>query len=106
MNFQGLTIIIAVVILTIILGFIGFVMHQSKSNSTWPPMISECPDYWTVESATQCANTQNLGSCGTTMNFSAAEWQGNTGLKNKYAWAKKCGLTWDGITNNSQFTSI
>ena len=32
------------------------------------------------------------------MNFNNAPYTGDNGTCNKYIWAKKCGVTWDGIT--------
>ena len=34
------------------------------------------------------------------MDFSYSHWNGKDGLCNKYKWAKKCDLTWDGITTS------
>lgn len=106
MNFQSMTMMIATILLILVLGFIGYLMYKAKSNMDWPPMISECPDYWTVTGVSQCSNPNNLGSCGASMDFSSADWQGDSGLKKKYQWARGCGLTWDGVTNNSDFTSF
>lgn len=102
MNFQRITIYIAIVLLLLTLSFIGYMIYKTKSSVTWPPMVSECPDYWDVGSNNTCNNVQNLGTCdASSMDFSGPEWQGNSGLKCKYNWAKKCGITWDGITNSS-----
>lgn len=106
MNFQRITIVTATVILICILTFIGYIMYKAQSDMTWPPMISECPDYWRVTGISQCDNPKNLGSCGSTMDFSDKDWQGQSGLKKKYDWARGCGLTWDGVTNNTQFTAL
>jgi len=106
MNFQQITLVTATVILLLVLGFVAYTLYKAQSNMTWPPMISECPDYWTVTGISQCSNPKNLGSCGSSMDFSDKDWQGQSGLQKKFNWARQCGLTWDGVTNNPQFTSF
>ena len=101
MTFQKTTIIIASVILILMLILVAFMMHRAKENAAWPPMISECPDYFEVVSPGVCNNVKGLGSCKGTINFSSSKYQGNAGLGEKKQWAKQCGVTWDGITNNT-----
>lgn len=106
-SFQKITMIVAIVILIICLTFIGYTLYSSKYNKQYPPVISDCPDYWKDMSdgdASNCVNTQTgLGdpSCATTMDFSGSVWTGDEGLCRKSQWAKKCNLTWDGVTNNA-----
>lgn len=113
MNFQQIVLTVAIVIFIIIMIFIGSVLYQKKYATTFPPVISQCPDYWIdkdtsddpnkdITSASQtCFNIKNLGntSCSKTMDFTEDFWQGSSGSCNKYKWAKGCDLTWDGITN-------
>lgn len=106
-TFQLIVIITALCLLIISLLVIGFIMYKSKFNKKYPPVVADCPDYWIDESdgdTSKCVNVKKLGngSCPTTMNFSQSIWQGNTGLCNKYKWAKKCNLTWDGVTNANE----
>jgi hypothetical protein len=98
-TFKKITVIVAIIILCLMLFFTGIMISRSKSNKTWPPTISECPDYFKVVGIDRCENTKNLGTCHGVSDFSAAEWQGATGLENKKKWAKDCGVVWDGITN-------
>ena len=100
MNFNITIVIIAVVILIALLSFISFAILQNKKNTVYPPVTSECPDYWTSTSSNVCENTQNLGSCGK-KDFSDPIYQGDTGNCEKSKWAKNCGIVWDGITNNN-----
>lgn len=107
-SFQKITMTVAVIILIICLAFIGYSLNSSKYNTQYPPVISDCPDYWKDMSdgdASNCVNTQTgLGDpgCETTMDFSSSFWTGDDGLCRKSQWAKKCNLTWDGVTNNSK----
>ena len=118
-NFQKTVATIAIIIFIILMIFIASVLSNNKYGVTFPPTVSDCPDYWldmqkTVnsngdigdgDSQTQqsCFNVKNLGksSCSKTMDFTGDFWQGSTGSCNKNKWAKACDLTWDGITNNT-----
>lgn len=99
MSFKKTTIIISVIILALILFFIGIMISRTQANKVWPPMVSECPDYFDVVGLEKCNNSKNLGSCSGVTDFSGPEWQGSSGLLKKKDWAKKCGVVWDGITN-------
>lgn len=49
----------------------------------------------------KCFNSHKLGnsSCDPFMDFTTAEYTGPNGDCKKRAWAKACGVTWDGITD-------
>jgi hypothetical protein len=108
LTFQKIVLFIAIIILILALVFIGYVLKKSHM-SDWPPIIGDCPDFWTDLSGngSKCVNVKNLGN-GTckpsgntkylTMDFSQAPFTGGNGLCSKYKWAKNCGITWDGIT--------
>ena len=97
----------AIIILIIALIVIGFALSKSTDDS-WPPMVPACPDYWTIDGSgntATCVNVQNLGTCPPRsgdqflkMDFNIAPFNGSDGLCNKYTWANKCGISWDGIT--------
>ena len=105
-TFQSVVLIIAIVLLIICLIIIGVSLANAKLNSTWPPMIGECPDYWTDISGNKCSNIKDLGTCMTnpgpgghsTMDFSGDTFTGKSGNCAKFMWANKCGVSWDGIT--------
>jgi hypothetical protein len=47
MNFYGIVVSIAVVLLIIILTYIGLTLKNKNGNKvTFPPVESKCPDYW------------------------------------------------------------
>ena len=118
-NFQKTVLIVAIIVFILLLIFIGLVLYENKYNKEFPPIVSNCPDYWldmenTVtdlnentdrsgDSITRvkCVNVKNLGnpSCQKEMDFSGDMWSGSDGDCRKYKWAKGCDLTWDGITN-------
>ena len=125
MNFQQIVLTIAIILFIIMLVFIGSVLYNEQYGKEYPPVISDCPDYWVDKSITvdtdkdgdsssddpsdentavgKCYNVKNLGnvSCDKVMDFTTDFWQGSTGDCRKYKWAKGCDLTWDGITNNT-----
>jgi len=109
-TFQTIVLVIAIVILILVLVLIGFALNKA-SMSNWPPLIGECPDYWTDMSGngSMCANVMNLGNeqCVTpangkdyfTMDFTNSSFLGGNGMCAKYQWARNCGVEWDGITS-------
>ena len=92
--------------------FIAVILSSNKTGVSYPPTVSQCPDYWIDQQSgsggigdtptQKCVNIKNLGksACSKEMDFTADNWQGATGSWNKYKVAKACDLTWDGITNN------
>lgn len=101
MTFQRITLIVAGLMLVVMLLLVVYMMRQSIKSTNWPPMISECPDYFEVVSPGVCNNVKGLGTCqGSAISFQAPEYQGTQGLSQKKQWAQHCGVVWDGITNN------
>ena len=111
-TFNSIVLQVATVILIILLIVIGLVMHYSAKNAEFPPVISECPDYWNITrdgSKTVCKNVLKINpfsvsdndSCNVvdTVNFSGPS--DNQTICNKYKWAKGCNVLWDGVTNNN-----
>ena len=109
MEFQKLVLIIAIVLLLVILVVIGVMLAKSNADDNWPPVVSECPDYWVDMSGNGevCVNSNSLGTCNVprdknnlnAMNFNQAPFTGNDGSCAKYTWATGCKVTWDGITS-------
>lgn len=101
-GFQKFVLFSAILILIITLVLIGLALRNTKKTQQWPPMVPECPDYWTMDvsgSSTYCLNKMNLGNCRITRkDFNDATFKGEQGLCNKYKWATGCGISWDGIT--------
>lgn len=105
-GFQKIVLIAAIVILIISLVFIG--VQLSSTQTAWPPITAECPDYWVIDGSgnnSTCVNVKDLGTCPAqpnnkhlTMNFNIPAFTGSNELCSKYNWATKCGVSWDGIT--------
>jgi len=106
-TFQSIVLIIAIVLLIICLIIIGVSLVGARKSKTWPPMIGECPDYWTDISGNKCSNVLDLGICTSNnpgpdghevMDFSGDVFAGSNGNCAKFMWSNKCGVSWDGIT--------
>lgn len=108
MNFQKIILTTSTIVLIVILIFIGLSLSKSSKTELWPPIVGECPDYWTDMSGNgeACFNRHNLGKCNipskdnqNTMNFNQYPFIGSNGMCSKYKWATACNITWDGITS-------
>lgn len=98
-GFQKIVLISAAIMLIVCLVFIGIALATSKNQVEWPPMVPDCPDYWTIDGSGVCVNVKNLGTCASkTMNFNTSAFTGSNEMCNKYTWATNCNVTWDGIT--------
>lgn len=101
----------AIIILIIALIVIGIMLNYALFNDNYPPIISDCPDYWDVslnsDNEPSCHNIvrQNSGTCNNTYPVDSFYQSGSNEsnlICEKYKWAKKCNISWDGITNNSK----
>jgi hypothetical protein len=100
MDFQKLVLIIGAIVLVIFLFAMWLLIRNAAKKYKFPPITSQCPDYWVNTGANQCSNAKNLGTCSEkVMDFSTTAYQGSKGNVAKCKWAKPCGLVWDGITN-------
>jgi len=101
MEFRQIVVLVAVVVLIFILAIIGYSLTKMK-DVNWPPVTPICPDYWEIDGSGNCMNSKSLGTCKSPqdnkVNFSADSYLGVNGACNKYKWATKCGVSWDGVT--------
>jgi hypothetical protein len=107
-GFQKIVLFSAIIILIIALVFIGITLSYAKGGQKWPPIVQNCPDYWLFNGSgnnTECINVKDLGTCQPTggdrhlkMDFTTPTFSGSQGDCNKYTWANRCGVSWDGIT--------
>jgi hypothetical protein len=106
-GFQKIVLYTAIIILIIVLIIVGIAFSYAK-KSNWPPLVSQCPDFWVTDGSgnnSQCINIKNLGICPPQsgnkflkMNFNEAPFTGNNSTCSKFNWARRCNVTWDGIT--------
>ena len=114
--FQKTAVIVALVVLVVALIFIAIMLVVQANSQKFPPYSSSCPDYWNMEktsesdesdeteSSEMCINSKSLGK----INHSGCKqldpnnsiFSGSSAGCNKYTYARACGITWDGITNN------
>ena len=104
-NFQKIVIVIAIILLILALAFIGTAISNEKNTHDFPPVIAECPDYWThnVEK-NKCINERELGEEHPVYGSKFKEfWILDHRIKsmcNKKKIMNEFKLSWDGITNN------
>ena len=87
---------------------------MSKGNQKYPPVESECPDYWelkedpTDEKKHLCKNVKSLGDSSTPneLDPNIREFQGVDGLCNKQNWARQYNVTWEGVTEPTKDACI
>jgi hypothetical protein len=106
-GFQKSVLIVAVIILVLALVVMAIIL-SGKSGEEWPPLVSDCPDWWVIDGSgnrATCTNVKDLGVCPANsgdkhqvMNFNSAAFTGDNGTCAKYTWANKCKVSWDGIT--------
>ena len=110
LNFRKTLILIAVIIFLFLIPITTIlIMRENNRKQIWAPMISQCPDYWKLSKTKQgyikCSpNEQKSNSGGNTNINSFFTYQLPT-KKNKYDFATKHRIIWDGITNNAELIS-
>lgn len=101
MNFQRIVLIIAIILLIVSLVFIGYALYNSRFQKKFPPVLSECPDFWVAKND-KCENPENLGNCTGPMDFNSSKFKGKNGNCEKSKWARGCNVSWTGITDNAE----
>tara|TARA_B100001093_G_scaffold438418_2_gene437777 strand:+ start:1045 stop:1413 length:369 start_codon:yes stop_codon:yes gene_type:complete len=117
-SFNKIVVVGATLVLIVSLIIVGVFVSKSLFENKFPPIISDCPDYWDVAYSNRnnviCKNksTINAGSgkygCNNypTRRFRENGTNEEDVLCSKYKWSKKCGIVWDGVTNNSEPCSL
>ena len=59
MNFQSIVMIVATVILIFALATIGVALSNLNSDIKYPPVIADCPDYWSISKKAIDSNNPN-----------------------------------------------
>ena len=100
MTFQKIVLVIAFVLLIISLVIIGLLIKSATLSAKFPPETGRCPDYLKAQLSNgtlTCTNPKNLGTCSGAFTPVGGSDVGSITANCKAA--KKCGLTWDGVTN-------
>tara|TARA_B100000902_G_C26901558_1_gene712354 strand:+ start:236 stop:592 length:357 start_codon:yes stop_codon:yes gene_type:complete len=114
-SFQQTVVVVALVILVICLIVIGISLYNNKYEGIYPPVASQCPDYYVdvgESGSAKCSPPSSIdlgitsaSSCTGTIDFSQSPYTGANGTCAKQQWANTCGITWDGVTNNAEACS-
>jgi hypothetical protein len=122
MNFYLITVIVSVCILLLILFLIFITSIYGVNQTTWPPIASQCPDYWSVaedkcyiphytglNKGTIYDSSNNLtissvpGFDNTTnsIQFSSLDWNnsGKSAICMKRDWCNSNSIVWDSVSN-------
>jgi hypothetical protein len=101
--------------LIIVLAIMGVILGNTAKNQIFPAEYSSCPDYYTINSENSCKINSNIYS-NTNPDCMYKDFSSNkytvagtgplSGLCEKKKWANQCGVTWDGITNDSKICYI
>ena len=112
-EFNKIVLIIATIVLIIMLILLYLFLSKALFEDSYPPVISNCPDYWDIslnsEGENICINTNSVNIGNNTedcINIQPIQFELDSTSKedtlcSKYNWAKSCKITWDGITNNT-----
>tara|TARA_B100000902_G_scaffold241257_1_gene228495 strand:- start:708 stop:1082 length:375 start_codon:yes stop_codon:yes gene_type:complete len=112
-GFNKIVLIIATIVLIISLLILGYFLNVALLNDTYPPVISECPDYWDLSlnslGQKECINVSTINSgngmseCKTLnlTDFSISGTDKNSEICAKKTKANTCNFNWDGVTNNN-----
>ena len=96
-KFNKIVLFSAIVILIIVLIIITISLNYALFNANYPPVISDCPDFWDVS-----LNNDNQIVCNNIVRHNRGTCNDDDVICAKYRWAKKCNISWDGITNNNK----
>jgi hypothetical protein len=114
-SFQKTVVIVFLLLLVVILIFLGIMINNNKSSKKWPPVVSNCPDYWLDKpkdgdvseyvSGSNCTGIydKNVGNFKidstetVTKNFTEPAYMGSLGNCEKSKWANANGISWDGV---------
>jgi len=110
MDFYKSILVLATISLIIILSIFGVILSNMSKKQVYPSNISKCPDYYSLVSGT-CVSNDTLYSKSNDSKCKNLDYKSEvynvsgmgptSGLCLKKKWANDCGVSWDGITNNS-----
>ena len=99
MGFYKSFFLINAVALIVLLAIMSVLLSNKTKSQTFPPEISKCPDFYSQTPEGSCVMTQSvynsrLPSC-------TIMYPGTLSNLDKKLWASGCGVSWDGITNQT-----
>lgn len=100
MSFQMIVLWTAVIIFLATLGFIGYSIYTSQYNVAWPPSVSDCPDYWSVNTDGTTCTPSNYNPCSISLSVVP-------NLCDKFTQSQLCmtkggnpSFNWSGVSNS------
>ena len=116
-GFQKTVLFVAIGILSVSLFWIAVLLMKEKRKKVFPNEIGDCPDYFAM-GPEGCKTSKTYAELGGTKSGDAQydeesctspgkifqtlpKYNGSNGRVEKCKWAKACGLTWDGISNQN-----
>ena len=89
-----------VVLLIVTLTYIGvYLVNDEDETTTFPPVETQCPDYWEANDEGKCVVPQTINKgglvAGTAMNLK----EDYKTICDKKNWANLNGISWDGVSN-------
>lgn len=117
-TFQKRVLAIATVVLIIVLILVSIFHINAMKNQKFPPIETECPDYWDMSGGFCSPPTNNVNMCDSSHNcpdnsLNIEFWKERTGGSEnpdfikcaKHQWAREKGVQWDGISNDFEICS-
>ena len=85
--------------LILTLAMMTYIIYNTNKSQEYPPTISSCPDFYSLNHEGHCVIESDVY----TSNKDTCKLLNSKGMKQreKKNWAVDCGVSWDGITNNS-----
>ena len=85
--------------LVILLAIMAYILLNMNKSQQFPATISECPDFYSLNNESNCImETSVYSNQETKCKMLNSR---DMGARDKKVWAVDCGVSWDGITNNS-----
>ena len=86
-------------LLIITLIVITYILSNRNKSQLFPPTLSSCPDFYSLSNEGKCV----MESAVYSNSSDTCKLLNSSGMtkKDKKLWAVDCGVSWDGITNNS-----
>jgi len=105
MSFYRNAIIAFALQLVILLAIVAMIMANLNKSQEFPASISECPDYFSMDSNGDCIMDKSVYNSRTVSgtdctNYTSVDRKDKTQADHK-RWAIQCGVAWDGLTNSS-----
>ncbi len=99
MGFYKTALIGFTVHLILLLGIMAYILSNKDNNQQFPATLSTCPDFYSLNQDGQCIMDTSVYASRdqNCLKLNPRD----LAFNDKKLWAVGCGVSWDGITNNS-----